>query len=149
MLCAVLRVLCSAALSEDTTSMLNEMSTSALNAAESDPQDMLCVLGSLEERLDNMEAIAQRYVAYQSLLQEAGDDFGSLQHVRREFERRKAAWTSLNEWIGKSFDWLNRCILGIDLETLTRAHTGTGIIKASLSLSLPLPPSVPIMYTVP
>eukprot|EP00798_Chlamydomonas_sp_ICE-L_P024709 gene24709-10347_t len=84
-------------LGEDSLNMLNEMSTSALNLADSEPASMLELVHNLEERLADMEQAARNFRDYQSLLEEPGDDFGSLQHVWREFERRKDGCTKLND----------------------------------------------------
>ena len=63
-------------------------------------------------------------------MQEPGDDFGALQHVRREFERRKTAWTTLNEWLEKSGAWLHGPVSELKAEEVqvgagrSRCNTG-------------------------
>lgn len=49
------------------------------------------------------------------LLQE---DYGSLQHVRREFERRKAAWGTLGEWSTRSTAWLTAPVSELKAEDI-------------------------------
>lgn len=72
---------------------------------------MLHLVSTTEKRLRGMEESAQQYTAYQHLFAEAPEDYGSLLHVRREFERRKLAWKTLSDWMDKSHEWMHRCAL--------------------------------------
>ncbi|GAX77074.1 hypothetical protein CEUSTIGMA_g4520.t1 [Chlamydomonas eustigma] len=103
-------------LGEDALSMLQNMSNSVLNDAESEPSDMLGLVHALETKLLGMEDTARRYLSYQKLLDEPGDDYGNLLHVRREFERRKAAWVTLSEWLGLTESWLSSPCVSIKSE---------------------------------
>lgn len=58
-------------------------------------QDMLSQLAQLEERLMALEEGAVRFLRYQALLDQPVEDYGNLQRARGEFDRRKAAWSSL------------------------------------------------------
>jgi hypothetical protein len=48
----------------------------------------------------------------------AQEDYGSLGHARREFERRKAAWASLASWTTASHSWLHSSVLELDAEAI-------------------------------
>lgn len=56
---------------------------------------------------------------YQKLMGEPLEDYGSLGHVRREFERRKAAWVTLGEWTQKSDTWLTCPVTELKSEEIT------------------------------
>jgi len=48
------------------------------------------------------------------------EDYGTLLHVRREFDRRKKAWSTLAEWSAKSHSWMHAPVETINGEDVQR-----------------------------
>jgi hypothetical protein len=50
-------------------------------------------------------------------------------HVRREFDRRKTAWTTLAEWTAKSHAWLHSPVATLNAEAI-QAEVGDSCLIA-------------------
>lgn len=99
-------------------SVLGDMTNSTLNDPNADLMASLETLAALEDRIIELERGSSALLSYQSLMDVPQEDYGSLQHVRRDFDRRKAAWTSLSDWVSISHDWLHAPVTELDAEKI-------------------------------
>lgn len=59
------------------------------------------------------------------------EDYGALQHVRLEFEARKAAWTCVAEWVDKSHTWLNAPVEDLNADDVQAEVCVVGCTRSS------------------
>ncbi|GIL64289.1 hypothetical protein Vafri_18269 [Volvox africanus] len=101
--------------------LLSDITSPALGDPDADVMDTLDVLAGLELKLLDVEDAVRRYTHYQELFGQPRDEPGNLPHVRREFDHRKAAWSTTAEWAERTSMWLNSPCASLDSEAITAA----------------------------
>lgn len=105
-------------LQEDLLDTMAALAAGPLLSVSSDVEAMLELLDNHGQKIDSFEGDARRFAKYQQLFKMPQDDFGNLEVVKKDYQKHKELWTSLDHWQRLTHGWLT-CKSGeLDLEDL-------------------------------